>query len=260
MKWIHSLGIAFSMYSKIPVAKVRWTNEAMQYTFCFFPLVGVAEGALLWGMGMVLYGLRDRNRLPAIFVAIVLTILPLLVTGGIHMDGFLDTTDARRSYQEPEKKLAILKDPHTGAFALIGLGVYLLWSVAVWSVADRAVLPGMACAFVLSRTLSGLSVTLCKGAKKDGLAAAFHKSARERAVCVSTVCYLVGCAGVLCLTSGVLILALLTLTLAAVFGWYLWMADREFGGITGDLAGYFLQVFELAALTVLTAAYWFPAC
>ena len=44
------------------------------------------------------------------------------------------------------------------------------------------------------------------------------------------------------------------------FGWYLWMADREFGGITGDLAGYFLQVFELAALTVLTAAYWFPAC
>jgi len=38
------------------------------------------------------------------------------------------------------------------------------------------------------------------------------------------------------------------------------MADREFGGITGDLAGYFLQVFELAALTVLTAAYWFPAC
>lgn len=85
---------------------------------------------------------------------------------GIHMDGFLDTTDARRSYQEPEKKLAILKDPHTGAFALIGLGVYLLWSVAVWSVADRAVLPGMACAFVLSRTLSGLSVTLCKGAKR----------------------------------------------------------------------------------------------
>jgi adenosylcobinamide-GDP ribazoletransferase len=58
----------------------------------------------------------------------------------------------------------------------------------------------------------------------------------------------------------VLIFALLTLTLAVVFGWYLWIAYREFGGITGDLAGYFLQVFELAALTVLTAAYWFPAC
>ena len=141
MRWIHSLGIAFSMYSKIPVPKVRWTNEAMQYTFCFFPLVGVAEGALLWGMGMVLYGLRDRNRLPAIFVAIVLTILPLLVTGGIHMDGFLDTTDARRSYQEPEKKLAILKDPHTGALRRSVLAS-TLWSVAVWSVADRAVLRG----------------------------------------------------------------------------------------------------------------------
>ncbi len=115
MKWIHSLGIAFSMYSKIPVPKVRWTNEAMQYTFCFFPLVGVAEGALLWGMGMVLYGLRDRNRLPAIFVAIVLTILPLLVTGGIHMDGFLDTTDARTFLPRAGEKACHLERPaHRG--------------------------------------------------------------------------------------------------------------------------------------------------
>ena len=116
MKWIHSLGIAFSMYSKIPVPKVRWTNEAMQYTFCFFPLVGVAEGALCGdGNGSVWFAGQEQTS------GYIRGYRPydsaLLVTGGIHMDGFLDTTDARRSYQEPEKKLAILKDPHTGAFA-----------------------------------------------------------------------------------------------------------------------------------------------
>ena len=62
------------------------------------------------------------------------------------------------------------------------------------------------------------------------------------------------------LTSGVLILALLTLTLAVVFGWYLWMADREFGGITGIWQAIFSRSLSRAALTVLTAAYWFPAC
>ena len=52
----------------------------------------------------------------------------LLVTGGIHLDGFMDTTDARSSYGDREKKLAILKDSHVGAFAVIGCSFYLILS------------------------------------------------------------------------------------------------------------------------------------
>ena len=153
MKWIRSFIIAFSMYSKIPMPRVEWTTSSMQYAFCFFPLVGAVNGALTWGAGHVLFALRDAGKLPALFPAVFLTILPLLVTGGIHMDGFLDTSDARHSYGEREQKLAILKDPHTGAFAVISAAIYLLWSLALWSAADEKVLPGMACAMVLSRTL-----------------------------------------------------------------------------------------------------------
>ena len=53
-------------------------------------------------------------------------VLPVLLNGGIHMDGFLDVTDAKSSYGDREKKLEILKDPHTGAFAIIGGCVYFL--------------------------------------------------------------------------------------------------------------------------------------
>ena len=49
------------------------------------------------------------------------------------MDGFLDTVDARSSCQDRQRKLEILKDPHTGAFAVIGGGVYLLIYAAVFS-------------------------------------------------------------------------------------------------------------------------------
>ena len=236
MKWIRSFIIAFSMYSKIPMPRVEWTTSSMQYAFCFFPLVGAVAGALTWGTGLVLFGLRDAGKLPALFPAVFLTILPLLVTGGIHMDGFLDTSDARHSYGEREKKLAILKDPHTGAFAVMSAAIYLLWSLALWSAADAKVLPGMACAMVLSRTLSGL--------------------ARQKAVWISTGIYLAAGVIFLVAVSGVIPAVLLLFTAGAVFARYLRMAVREFGGITGDLAGWFLQVFELTVLTVLTAWSW----
>ena len=59
-------------------------------------------------------------------------LLPVLVTGGIHMDGFLDTTDALSSWQPREKKLEILKDSHAGAFAIIMGCSYFVLALGVW--------------------------------------------------------------------------------------------------------------------------------
>lgn len=256
MNILRSFIIAFAMYSKVPMPKVQWTKQSMQYTFCFFPLIGFVTGGILLAVGWPLLGGRDAGRIPAVFPACVLTILPLLVTGGIHMDGFMDTSDARHSYQEKGKKLEILKDPHTGAFAVMSLGIYLLWNVAVWSVAGREVLLDFFFAGVVTRVLSGYSVTAGKGAKKDGLAASFRNSAKGKAVTVTSVCYLIILFLVMTVTRGIKKSALLFGTAFLVFFYYLFMARKEFGGITGDLAGYFLQVCELSVLTVLTVSEW----
>ena len=61
-----------------------------------------------------------------LFFAIAMALIPVIVSGGIHLDGFADTVDALSSYGDREKKLEILKDPNTGAFAVIGLCVYFL--------------------------------------------------------------------------------------------------------------------------------------
>lgn len=127
MNLLGSLAIAFSMYSRIPMPQVSWTKERMKYAMCFFPLIGVVIGALTYGSVLVLTVLKLD------WMAKILPVLvPLIVTGGIHMDGFLDVTDARASHAPVEKKLEILKDPHTGAFAIIGCCVYLLLYVAVF--------------------------------------------------------------------------------------------------------------------------------
>ena len=99
-----SLCVAFSMYSKIPMPQVEWTKESMQYCICFFPAVGAVIGAatLLWNM---LVGAKLSGSL--LFTA-VLILIPVLITGGIHLDGLLDTADALSSYKTKEEKLEIL--------------------------------------------------------------------------------------------------------------------------------------------------------
>lgn len=112
--------------------------------------------------------------------AVVMTALPVLVSGGIHTDGFIDTADALSSYGDKEKKLEILKDPHTGAFAIIGAIMYYLlffgFMTEIWDIkATIAVSVG----FVLSRSLSGLAIGIFKCAKNSGLLYTF-KSARTQ--------------------------------------------------------------------------------
>ena len=119
---LKSMAITFAMYSKIPVRSFKWEKENMKYCLLFLPVVGIVEGIFLIVFSVFFYKLRINPTLVAAF----LTVFPILYTGGIHMDGFLDTMDALGSNQDKQKKLAILKDSNSGAFAIIGGLVYIL--------------------------------------------------------------------------------------------------------------------------------------
>lgn len=245
MRLLGSFVIAFSMYSRIPMPQIEWTGERMRYVMCFFPLIGVVIGAIF----SLFWQLLNPLGAGELFRALAGTCLPLLITGGIHMDGFLDTVDARSSYGDREKKLAILKDPHAGAFAVIGGGVYLLlYAAALSRLSERGGLL-FAGTFVLTRALSGLAVVTFPMARKDGLACAFSQAAKKRAAGISMVVYLLVCAVFFVLIGRVAGVCCL-LTAGAVYLWYYEMSVREFGGITGDLSGYFLQLCELALLYI----------
>ena len=117
-----ALLMAFSMYSRLPVPDFVWEEEDRKKAMCFFPLVGVLAGAVFF----LVYLFMEWSGAGPVFKGALLTAVPLLATGGIHMDGFLDTCDARASWGDREKKLQILKDTHAGAFAVTGGGLYLL--------------------------------------------------------------------------------------------------------------------------------------
>lgn len=106
MKCLESLIVAFSMYSKIPMPQITWTKENMKNTLCYFPLIGAVIGALLW----LWYWLCGIAGFGVMLQAAVAVLIQVLVTGGIHLDGFLDTSDALSSWQTAERRLEILKD------------------------------------------------------------------------------------------------------------------------------------------------------
>lgn len=254
MSLLNALAIAVSMYSKIPAPTVEWNEKNMKYAMCFFPVTGVIIGGIQLGAGYVLLVHTSFGKL---FFAAVMTLIPVVVTGGIHLDGYADTIDALSSWGDREKKLEILKDPHTGAFAVIGLCAYFAASLALWSEADISVLPYAACIYPLSRALSGISVVSFPTAKNSGLLKTFHDGAHRLRVRVVLILWACVCAGLIlgagcrqgtpgpAASAGMLAAALL------VFLYYYGMSKRRFGGTTGDLAGYFLQICELAMLTIL---------
>ena len=262
----NSFKIAFSMYSKIPMPSSPWDKENMRYVMCFLPLVGVVIGALTVGW-MALLGVLHLDGGGFGLGAAVLAMIPVAVSGGIHLDGFLDTSDALGSWQEPEKRLEILKDSRAGAFAVImgcvyfalSLGVYTTFqdtALTVWRdgrFADTRILFQLACIYVFSRALSGLAIVTRPMAKNTGLAAAFSDGAQKKVVAVTMVCYLVVVSGAVLFLDPVPGVVCLAVGFLA-YGYYCAMAQKNFGGITGDFAGWFVQVVELAMALALTVA------
>ena len=117
MTFLRSLCIAVSMYSRIPVPYGNWHKKEMRYSIGLFPVVGVVIGVMtwLWLWGMHWIAAEGMTDLPEVVIllasTLIVAILPVLVTGGIHVDGFMDTSDAFHSWAEQGKKLQILSDP-----------------------------------------------------------------------------------------------------------------------------------------------------
>ena len=242
---IRSAVIAFSTYSRLPMPQVEWSEENRRYAMCFFPLVGMVIGGLIW-LWLCACGWLELN---ALVKGAVGAVIPLLVTGGIHMDGFMDTTDALASWQPREKKLEILKDSHTGAFAVMGCAAYMLLLTAFLSMAKPKAGAQVGVCFVLSRALSAWAVTFFRSARPDGMLDKFASAAKKRTVSLSGGIYALLCAAVWCVYDFGLALICAAVT-ASVTLYYRHMAYKQFGGVTGDLAGWYSQTLEL----LLTAA------
>ncbi|MBQ8858140.1 MAG: adenosylcobinamide-GDP ribazoletransferase [Lachnospiraceae bacterium] len=248
----NNLVVAFSMYSKIPMPNVELTEDNMKYSLCFVPLVGAVIGGILCGWNVAWPYLCNYSFLPAV----VFVIVPIIISGGIHVDGFIDTVDAICSHKPMERKLEILRDTHTGSYALFVTMSYFLIALGVWSEMPIDAVPVLAVGFVMSRALSGLATVIFPHAKTSKLLAVFTDGMNKKIVAIVMVLYIIASAALMCYLEP-LYGSIGVLGAAISFAYYYYTSKKHFGGTTGDVAGYFVQVCELIIPCVVLVAWKF---
>ena len=254
MKIFRWLAAAVVMYTRIPVPRFKMEEDDMKHCIMFLPLVGALIAAMMF------YCVRFMSTVgvPLTARALLAVIIPLLITGGFHVDGFMDTVDALRSYRDKEKKLEILSDPHIGAFSVVGAGTAGLLMIAsfvvILSLETTKSVPVFifACLiFVVSRALAALTSVVMKKAKDDGMLA-YETSGSETAIIAVTGMQLIAALSFAAYldikAAAVIVAAFVVFTV-----YYGLMTKKDFGGVTGDTAGYYVtagEVFAVLALAV----------
>jgi len=247
MNLIRAFVTAIMTYSVVPMPQVKWEEKNTRYAIAFFPFVGVIIGVILyaWNMLCEAVGISDM-----IFAAGAIAI-PVLITGGIHIDGYMDTIDALASHTDREKMLEIIKDSRVGAFAVIYEVVYMIVAFAVFCSCMRAGIIAVCISFIISRCISGILATLFPNARKSGMLSSMmgeQEKKTKSSIAIWLVIILIICVGAIVILSG-LIQATIMLTgavLAVIY--YVINVVKKLGGVTGDTSGYFLQICELYML------------
>ncbi len=242
--------IAFSLFTRLPVPQIEWKDENLKYVFCFYPVIGAVIGGLSFFVFWLLQSVLAADKF---LTAAILAVLPVLVTGGIHLDGFCDVSDAIASRQPMERKLEILKDSNAGAFAVIQTVLYFVMYVALLYALPAFLQPLYCLGFSFIRSLAGLAILCLKPARPNGMLRSLTDPAKKGACLFFLVFFALLSVGAsvwlewktaLCAVCGV---SLFTL-------YYKGMCRRHFGGITGDTSGWLIQTSELLYLGILVGA------
>ena len=241
-QFFHAFAMCQSMFCAIPSPFRVWDEEARPKMLLFLPLVGLELGLLWWGIGELAVCLQ----LPELIRGLIIALWPFLATGYLHLDGFMDVTDAVRSCRSLERRREILKDSHVGAFAVINVAVLLLAQFAFAASADGdwRVLIFVP---VVSRCGSALAVTWLPPMSTSQYAV--QNINRNHAIVLALMLIAAVAGGfLLCGKYGFALLGG-----AAGYGFALRKGFKSLEGMNGDISGYALTCSELCALAVLAA-------
>ena len=120
--------MAWGMFWMVPCPLKWWDERARVGMLLFLPAVGLLIG-LVWA---VLAWLREKF-LPGPLGAAILCVIPFIMSGFIHLDGYMDCADAVLSRRDLETRRKILKDSHVGSFAVVALVILFLLEYSVFA-------------------------------------------------------------------------------------------------------------------------------
>lgn len=247
MKYIKGFLINLQFFTAIPITfELPMEKEYLKKSVQTFPLLGLFQGIIY---SFVLYILHEFTPFSHLAVAFMLWLTTIFLTGGLHLDGWIDASDAYFSFRDQEKRLEIMKDPRTGAFGVISI-IILLSSRFLFIYEITSNIEFMFYILILlipffSKSVMGVLLLSVKSAKKSGLGYLFQNAAALRTLWIYPI-YIIGSLFILSLFhQKIILVGILILAAAACLLFCQRKAVKWFGGITGDVLGAAVEGTEL---------------
>jgi len=239
--------MSVGLFSAVPLPLHIWDETCANFMLVCFPFIGVVIGVMWWGAAKLLIS----GGIPIMLASAITAVFPFLAAGFLHLDGFMDTSDAVLSRRPLEEKQVILKDPHTGAFAVIMLAVLLVLQFgAVFPIVEKGrCLVLLITVPVISRCCAALSILCLNTMPQSSYANMLRQNTgiqHKIAVLITAIpaiafsCYFARTAGLITAAS----------VIAGFIAALVW-AYKDLRGVSGDVAGFALVTGELCGLIAM---------
>ncbi|VYU50312.1 adenosylcobinamide-GDP ribazoletransferase [Clostridium tertium] len=236
-----------TMFTILPMPYKVWEDNAVCHMMKLYPIIGLIVGSVNY----LVYIIANYFNLPLIIISALTMIAPFIITGMLHLDGFMDVCDALLSRRDKKEKIRILKDPNTGAFSVISLGIlFIINFSSVYSIIEgNENIIGIIIIPIISRALMGYML-LKKDTMKESSLGSYFKTGTGKIdivvlnflllLALIALIFLFGISGII--LGGCIILSAIISVNKSI---------KELGGMSGDIAGYGLVISEAVGLFIL---------
>ncbi|MCM3690577.1 adenosylcobinamide-GDP ribazoletransferase [Neobacillus niacini] len=259
MKFLKGFLLDLQFFTAIPIRfELPMDKPHLKSAVQAFPLVGLLQGGIYFSL---FYVFTQYTPFSTLAVAFLLWLMTILLTGGIHLDGWMDASDAYFSYDNQSKRLEIMKDPRTGAFGVISV-IVLLSSrfLFIYEITENVQVVSywmIAAIPFLSKSVMGILLLTVKSAKNEGLGALFQSAATKKVLWIYPIYLAVILALMTFVGNGFMLLSILIMSAFISLLVCRRGAIKWFGGITGDVLGAAVEGTELFLWMTLWLLHYF---
>lgn len=259
MTFLKGFLLNLQFFTALPISRtLPMDKKHLNGSIKSFPLVGLMQGVFY---SAVLYSLFNWTPFSSLAIAFTIWLLTIVITGGLHLDGWMDTSDAYFSFRDKNKRLEIMTDPRTGAFGVLSV-IVLLSSrfLFIYEIITYTTLASYGLIVLipfLSKGIMGMMLVTVPAAKKEGLAYMFGQGGNPCSLVVYPIYLLLVMGALGFIWAGLLLPASLLLLVAV--GCYFFIrvkAVKWFGGMTGDVIGASVEGTE----NILWMTLWLLHC
>lgn len=239
--------MALSMFTILPAPYIEWDDEGVKNMMKFYPVIG----AIVGGVWSIVYYLINILKISLVLKSVIIMIVPFVITGMLHLDGFMDVCDAILSRRDKEEKIRILKDSKIGAFAVISLLIlFFIQFGGIYSVVEKNIhFYSLILIPIISRSTVAYFLLSRTTIKESTLGTYFKKGTNsiDRIIMIIALLLMLLVSFIFLKYKGILLVILIVSGII----WAVEKCRREFEGISGDVAGFALVIGEVIGILVL---------